>query len=517
MRNGLVCTAIVLSFVLAPMASLADDVQNQLQRMEDRMAEMEDRLQATNDQLEAANDVVTRQQEVIDRSGIADQTAGSSGVAAFLDSLELGGWLAGSYFYNFNDPNGEGIAGANQGISGFQYPFHPDHDSFSVDQLWFEMERPVTESNRAGFRADLCYGKTCDILSNGGSGDYHSGSSNDFNLYQAYVQYLAPVGEGVTFKFGKFGTLIGAEVAPTVYNMNVTRGHVYNLLQPITQVGLLAEMEFGDGFHGALGYINENVTANDTDLNLDQAFTGQLGWSGETLGVNLSGTYGSTNGALNNELTGTTAFLGNNTPSQAGNGAFNTPCDPSTTICSLESDKETIADLVITWDPTPEFSAWLNATYREVELSQSKALINTATGQGASVFGSDVAAWGVAVAGRYAINDKLGFAMRAEYLDDEDGFFTGLAFSGAGGCESVPSDGNASGFCGVAGKNVQLISLTGTMDYSLTEQLMVRGEVRYDQADLDRVSDRVFFGDGNRAEDFENDQITAGVEVIYNF
>jgi uncharacterized coiled-coil protein SlyX len=102
--------AIVLSFVLAPMASLADDVQDQLQRMEDRMAEMEDRLQATNDQLEAANDVVTRQQEVIDRSGIADQTAGSSGVAAFLDSLELGGWLAGSYFYNFNDPNGEGIA-----------------------------------------------------------------------------------------------------------------------------------------------------------------------------------------------------------------------------------------------------------------------------------------------------------------------------------------------------------------------------------------------------------------------
>ena len=30
---------------------------------------------------------------------------------------------------------------------------------------------------------------------------------------------------------------------------------------------------------------------------------------------------------------------------------------------------------------------------------------------------------------------------------------------------------------------MELISLTGTMDYSLTEQLMVRGEVRYDQAD----------------------------------
>jgi hypothetical protein len=506
MRNGFVCMAIVLSFVLAPMASLADDVQDQLQRMEDRMAEMEDRLQATNDQLEAANDVVTRQQEVIDRSGIADQTAGSSGVAAFLDSLELGGWLAGSYFYNFNDPNGEGIGGANTGISGFQYPFHPDHDSFSVDQLWFEMERPVTESNRAGFRADLCYGKTCDILSNGGSGDGHSGSSDDFNLYQAYIQYLAPVGEGVTFKFGKFGTLLGAEVAPTVYNMNVTRGHVYNLLQPITQVGILAEMEFGDGFHGALGYINESVTANDTDLNLDQAFTGQLGWSGETLGVNLSGTYGSTNGAINNS--GAASLSG--VPSTAGPAASTTCVPGPATICSLESDKETIGDLVITWDPTPEFSGWLNATYREVELSQTKSKINATTGQLPSAFGSDAAAWGVAAAGRYALNDKLGLALRAEYLDDEDGFFTGLAFLGASTCSGgLP--------CGVPGRGVELISLTGTMDYSLTEQLMVRGEVRYDQADVDRASDKIFLGDSNDVRDFEDDQITAGVEVIYNF
>jgi hypothetical protein len=61
------------------------------------------------------------------------------------------------------------------------------------------------------------------------------------------------------------------------------------------------------------------------------------------------------------------------------------------------------------------------------------------------------------------------------------------------------------------------MSLTGTMDYSLTEQLMVRGEVRYDQADVNRASDKIFFADGNETRDFENDQITAGVEVIYNF
>ena len=85
MRKELVCMAVVLGFVLAPLASQADDVQDQMQRMEDRMANMEDRLQATNDQLDAANEVVGRQQEIIDRSGIADQTASPfDSIAAFV-------------------------------------------------------------------------------------------------------------------------------------------------------------------------------------------------------------------------------------------------------------------------------------------------------------------------------------------------------------------------------------------------------------------------------------------------
>jgi hypothetical protein len=505
MRKELVCMAIVLGFVLAPMASRADDVQDQMQRMEDRMAEMEDRLQATDDQLEAANDVVGRQQEIIDRSGIADQTAGSSGVAAFLDTLELGGWLAGSYFYNFNDPKGENLNGANTGISGFGYPFHPDSNSFQVDQLWFEMERPVTESQRAGFRADFCYGKTCDILSNGREsgigasyGLSNSGSDDQFNLYQAYVQYLAPLGEGVTFKFGKFAALMGGEVAPTVYNFNVTRGYVYNLLQPINNVGVLGEMELGDGWHGALGLVNENVTDNDVDLNKDKSVIGRIGWAGETLSANLNGSWGSTNGAL-------TSFG----VSGAGTSLCAGAVQPAGTICSLESDDETIADLVITWDPTPEFSGWINGTYRTLELSQTKGILNGTTGQ-ASTFGSDVSAWGVAAAGRYALNEKLGLALRAEYLNDQDGFFTGLAFLGAATCSGgVP--------CGVPNKQVELYSLTGTADYSLTEQLMLRGEVRYDTANVDRGSDKIFNGDSGATRDFEDDQITAGVEVIYNF
>ena len=82
------------------------------------------------------------------------------------------------------------------------------------------------------------YGKTAGILSGDHPNDGFAG--NDFDLYQGYVTYLAPIGEGVTLQAGKFATLIGAEVAQAKDNWNVTRGNVYNFLQPINHSGILA-------------------------------------------------------------------------------------------------------------------------------------------------------------------------------------------------------------------------------------------------------------------------------------
>ena len=46
-------------------------------------------------------------------------------------------------------------------------------------------------------------------------------------IEQGYVQYLAPIGDGLTLKAGKFSTPIGYEVAGTIYNQNITRGNVW--------------------------------------------------------------------------------------------------------------------------------------------------------------------------------------------------------------------------------------------------------------------------------------------------
>src|SRR5215831_9822663 len=191
-------------------AKADDDTQVQLKAMQDRM-------QAMEDQLQAANKRVDEQQDLIQRSGLTETRGATSGLPGFLGSIDIGGWVAASYFYNVNDPNDHnnpdgGLTNTNIGFSGQHgpanndnanaptfYPLHPDHNSFSVDQLWFSMERKISEENRAGFRADILYGTAAALLpgsEDNGNREGHD-STTSFYVQQAYIQYLAPIGSGI--------------------------------------------------------------------------------------------------------------------------------------------------------------------------------------------------------------------------------------------------------------------------------------------------------------------------------
>ncbi|MHC5035556.1 MAG: outer membrane beta-barrel protein, partial [Planctomycetota bacterium] len=338
----MVLVGTLAGLVLAPSLATADEVQDQLLLMQERMTQLEDRLQATSDELAAANQRADAQHKLIERAGLSDDRAAASGVAAFLETLEIGGWVSASYNYNLDDPDGRDQPGFNNpgsvaGLSG-AYPFHSDANSFQLDQFWLELERPVSEEHRAGFRADLVYGRTADLLSNGSS-DGLSGTDEDLELYQAYLQYLAPIGEGVNFQFGKFRTPIGAEVVQTPYNFNITRGHLWTLFQPITHVGVMASTDWGEGFTTKLGLVNETRSNADIEVNKDKAILWSLGWSEDTVSASFNGVYGSADS------------------SQANFGI------PDTNA----GDKETILDLILRWNPSDDFSAYVNADYIESE------------------------------------------------------------------------------------------------------------------------------------------------------
>jgi hypothetical protein len=444
--NVLAFTACML-MIGAPSA-IADDVSDELAEMRALVEQLKGQVEAQSEQIEHQGEVIREAR--IEQAKESDSRLGASGIAAFMQRLEVEGWVAGSYFWNFNEPANGVLPAANSGFSGLTYPFHSRHNSFQVDQVWFGIEHPVDAENRAGFRFDLVYGNTACTLGNTNGfrcppvwGD----DTSQYYVNQAYVQYLAPItANGILVKAGKFATLAGAEVAQTTANFNITRGNVYNLLQPIDHVGVLFSTDIGEtGLSTSFGVMNDDGigAGSDPDWNNAKSIMAQVGWSGETLA------------AAGTVLWGPSNFQSHN----HSNGLF---------------------DVVVTWDPNESLATWVNVDYAW----------NNAQGP-------DQHAWGVATAARYAVTERLGVSGRAEWVGDNDGF--------VGWVNPDAPFGTVSG---------DIWGLTGTVDYALTSDLMVRAEVRYDNIAKRNSSDREFFENGIQLDD---DQTTAGVEIVYEF
>ena len=248
--------------------------------------------------------------------------------------------------------------------------------------------RACSDEQRAGFRTDLVFGKTAGLLS-GDFGANDGFSGNDLELYQGYVQYRAPINEAVTFKFGKFATLLGAEVVQAPLNFNISRGQVYNLFQPITHLGLLASTSVA-GVDVSLGVVDEtrSFPANDIDRNKDKAALFGVGQTFETWKWSFAGVTGSADsGSLNDQPAG---------------------------------DRETILDLILGWTPNEKFSGYVNADWIQTEVSRT--LDTTVTPPVVVPADFEVEGYGIAVAGRYAFTEATGFALRGEWVDLDEFF-----------------------------------------------------------------------------------------------
>lgn len=461
MRSRLTAALAVFAIGLAPSLAMAEDVQDQLRQMQDRLQSMEDKLQATNDQLGAANQRVEEQAQLIEGSGLAEGRGASSGLGCLVCDWRIGGWVAGSYNYNLKDPNDANngsLAGTNLGEGGLFYdPLHPDHNTFSLDQVWFEIEKEVSEESRAGFRADFVYGKTAKYLNGGGAW------GQDFDdtalyIHQAYVQYAPPIGpEGTVIKFGKFATLIGAEVAGTIYNYNITRGQVWNLLEPIDHIGVMVGGPIGEsGFNWAVGGVN-GFLPDSADVNDRKSVIGSLGWANDQFSVGVNGIWGGE-------------------------------------VQAYDGDESGLVNFLAKWTPSDRFGMYLNGNFAWTDEPQGTNL--------------DPYAWGISLAGRYGITERTGFALRGDFVKDEDGF---VLFGGRfGGLQGAPSD---------VSELDSVWSVTGTIDHLLTDNLMVRAEARWDLVDIDDGPTRIFGQNNGDDQGFwtEDDQITLFLEVVYNF
>jgi hypothetical protein len=459
--GGLLAGALLGAPTLARAES--PDVEQQLRAMQAQMQKMEDQLESNVDQLRIANQRVDEQSSLIESAGLTETRGATSGLPGFLGEITIGGSVSATYFYNVNDPQdsdgpycefpdngfggGGGLGCSNQGINGSFYPLHPDHNGFAFQGAWFELGREISEEHRAGFFFETAYGKDGQLNNVGGISNRDDNDDTGLYISQAYVQYLAPLGDGLTFKAGKFGTVIGNELANNLYNWNITHGSVYQLLEPLDHIGLIAEYGFGDtGFDVKAGVVN-GYFPDDPDINDAKSVLGHVGWSNDTVSIG-----------------GNVIWGGENQGFDGGEGGT--------------------ANGVLTLQATERLAFWVNGDYAWLD-------------------DEDAAGWGVAAAARFSITERTGISLRGEYVADVDEYLGFVGFTDDGFGNEILAD-----------TGIEVWGLTLTLDHLLTDHLMIRGEVRYDDINKDDTDNDEFFED---SEDFDSDQIVLGAQVIYNF
>ena len=176
-------------------------------------------------------------------------------VADALKDVQINGFLSAGYNYNFNEPHTRAIN---------LRPFNDTHDSISVELAQLVFHKDAEEAGDAGFRLDLNFGYTVPkaIHATGAA------SSDDFDIRQAYISYMAPVGSGLRLDFGKFITDHGSEVIEGYedWNLNYSRSFLFYFSIPFTHTGLRATYSVNDALMLSGAIVNgwDNVKDNNT-------------------------------------------------------------------------------------------------------------------------------------------------------------------------------------------------------------------------------------------------------------
>jgi type II secretory pathway pseudopilin PulG len=169
MKVSKILAGIAVTLLCVGPAMANPDVESDLAAMQEQMKVLQQQVEAQQEQLEQQGEQLEEAQNVVRRT--QEEQSAVSGLARFLETVEIDGSIAGSWFWNFNKPDRSwripssqtspnagdtpGGVGGNTGFNGGFYPFTPDHNSFQVDQAWFGLAKTATEESRAGFGFDL--------------------------------------------------------------------------------------------------------------------------------------------------------------------------------------------------------------------------------------------------------------------------------------------------------------------------------------------------------------------------
>jgi hypothetical protein len=317
--------------------------------------------------------------------------------------------------------------------------FDLDHNTFTLDGAKLEFGRAAAAPGEAGFQLDLMFGDDGGIL---GAYRFNTPGYASDNFVYVQEMYASYNWNDVVFKFGKWETLLGSEVIDPILNRNVTQGLLFTYAIPLVHTGLMASGKLTEEIGWALAAANG--WNNATDTNDNKGVLGQLTYSSGPFTTGLSTYYGSD---------GYTGFA-----------------DPANnTVENSNESRALVLDWTATVLATDALTFWWNVDWG----MQDDVVFTT----GPQAPGTDNAQWyGVAVGTQYAFNEKTTLAVRGEWFRDSDGYRMFL------------------------GENTDAYSLTGTLGYKLTPNLLTRLEVRMDEFNTDDSTDDVFPQGGGSAD-----------------
>ncbi len=334
---------------------MVEENQKQNQELQKKIQDLES--QRTADQMKA--------EELMTTEGKKDEEG-----QAFLDfikSIKPSFYVDTSYGYNFNNPR--------SGDNSLRI-FDTDHNDFNIHlfQLAFK-KTPTTEGGIAdliGFGVKLDFGEDADVIGASGLGD----PDDEFDLQEAYIHVLAPVGNGLDIYAGKYVTLAGSEVIESKDNFNFSRSFLFGFAIPFTHTGVRLHYPVG-ALDFILGVNNgwDNVDDNNDGKTIESRV-------GLTLGMLSLGVVG---------------YFG---PEQDG----------------VDSDWRELIDVVATLTPIENLILQVN-----LDFAWEQGVTNADLG----LDDEGVFWWGIAGYVVYDINDVFRLALRGEYFDDSDGFRTG--------------------------------------------------------------------------------------------
>jgi len=276
------------------------------------------------------------------------------------------------------------------------HQFDNKHDTFQLDQAALT----IAFQPKEGFGAlvNIAAGDDMKIL-NAAEGS----SPNTFDVVQAFAQYAAGP---LTVIAGKYVTLAGAEVIASTGNTNFSRSFLF-FAEPLTHTGIRATYAATDSLNMVAGVNN--------------------GWNYSSL---------STSGSKTAELG--VAWTPSKTFSLAAQAYVGK--DPAFDA------QRTLVDAVATYSATDALTLVLSYDWGKQEQHTA---------------GDPTLDWnGVAFYTNYALNDLWRLSLRLEYLDDKDGFVSGLV-----------------------GTPQKLKEGTVTFGYAPAKSFELRIEARYDKSD----------------------------------